>query len=49
LDQSLRRGDTAIVGRIERDRLMLDLRSIPCSLDADFRSALLGTLSGGLA
>lgn len=49
LDQSLRRGDTAIVGRIERDRLMLDLRSIPPSLEADFRSALLRTLSGGRA
>ncbi len=49
LDQQLRRGETAIVGRIERDRLLLDLRSIPPSLDADFRSALLRSLSGGVA
>lgn len=49
LDQRLRRGETAIVGRIERDRLMLDLRSIPPALDADFQSALLHSLSGDAA
>lgn len=49
LDQRLRRGETAIVGRIERDRLLLDLRSVPPSLDADLRSALLRSLSGGAA
>lgn len=49
LDQRLRHDETAIVGRIERDRLLLDLRSIPPSLDADFRSALLRSLSEGVA
>ena len=40
LDRRLRAGDAPIVGRIERDRLLLDLRSIPPVLDAPLGQAL---------
>lgn len=46
LDQRLRHGETAIVGRIEHDRLLLDMRSIPATLDAAFKAALVHTLAG---
>ncbi|MFP5355659.1 MAG: hypothetical protein ACLGIK_11010, partial [Gemmatimonadota bacterium] len=45
LDRRLRLGDDAVVGRIERDRLLLDLRSIPAPLDP----VLLRAISGACA
>ncbi|MBK8646125.1 MAG: L-seryl-tRNA(Sec) selenium transferase [Gemmatimonadetes bacterium] len=49
LDERLRHGEAAIVGRIEHERLLLDLRSIPAMRDDDFRGALLRTLAPSLA
>jgi L-seryl-tRNA(Ser) seleniumtransferase len=44
LDSRLRAGNTPIVGRIERDRLLLDLRSIPPALDVSLGQALASAL-----
>ena len=45
LDAALRHGAAAIVGCIERDRLLLDLRSVPASLDRALADALCATLA----
>jgi len=42
LDRQLRRGAETVVGRIERDRLHLDLRSVPAALDLHLRRAVIG-------
>jgi len=44
LDRRLRRASVAVVGRIERERLLLDLRSVPRPLDATLEAALEQTL-----
>lgn len=44
LDARLRDGDLPIVGRIERDRLLLDLRSVPPHLDAPLGDAMVRAL-----
>ena len=43
-DWALRSGQQPIVGRIEDDRMRLDLRSVPAALDADFTDALTRSL-----
>lgn len=45
LDRRLRLGDHAVVGRIERDRLLLDLRSIPAALDPILLRAVAGAFA----
>jgi L-seryl-tRNA(Ser) seleniumtransferase len=37
----LRTGDPAVVGRVEKDRLLLDLRCVPANLDDALRDAVL--------
>ena len=37
---ALRRGDPPVVGRVERGRLLLDLRCVPAARDADVRVAV---------
>ena len=44
-DAALRHGQQPIVGRIENERLRLDLRSVPAVLDADFTAALTHSLT----
>ena len=38
---ALRRGDPCVVGRVERDRCLLDLRCVPADRDADLTKAVL--------
>jgi L-seryl-tRNA(Ser) seleniumtransferase len=38
---ALRRGDPCVVGRIERDRCLLDVRCVPADRDADLTKAVL--------
>lgn len=45
LDRQLRVAAEGVVGRIEHDRLLLDVRSVPTALDAAFRGALIGALA----
>ncbi len=45
LDRQLRVAAEGVVGRIEHDRLLLDLRSVPTALDTAFRGALIGALA----
>ena len=45
LEAALRAGDDVIVGHIARDRLLLDLRSVPPHLDAALASALVAALA----
>jgi L-seryl-tRNA(Ser) seleniumtransferase len=40
----LRRGDPAVVGRIERGRVLLDLRTVEPARDADLRRAILAAV-----
>ncbi len=40
-DRTLRAGAPAVVGRIERDRLLLDLRSVPAAHDAALQQAVI--------
>ncbi|NEE02054.1 L-seryl-tRNA(Sec) selenium transferase [Phytoactinopolyspora halotolerans] len=42
----LRRQDPAVVGRVERDRLLLDLRCVPEDLDDALRSAVVAAATG---
>lgn len=42
--EPLRRRDPAVVGRVERDRCLLDLRAVPPDLDGALCEALLGVL-----
>jgi L-seryl-tRNA(Ser) seleniumtransferase len=37
----LRRGDPPVLGRVERDRLLLDLRCVPGEADEALRGAVL--------
>ena len=41
LDAALRAREPAVIGRIERDRLLLDLRTVPPELDAVLAAAVL--------
>jgi L-seryl-tRNA(Ser) seleniumtransferase len=41
LARDLRCGDPAVVGRVERGRLLLDLRCIPAERDAELLAAIL--------
>ncbi|MEP7382185.1 MAG: L-seryl-tRNA(Sec) selenium transferase [Gemmatimonadota bacterium] len=45
LDARLRAGETPVIGRIEHDRLLIDLRSVPPTLDALLHDALAQTLA----
>ncbi|MBX6357386.1 MAG: L-seryl-tRNA(Sec) selenium transferase, partial [Micromonosporaceae bacterium] len=40
--QPLRLGDPPVVGRVERGRLLLDLRCVPPSLDSTLQAAICG-------
>ncbi len=44
LDAQLRAGETPVIGRIEHDRLLIDLRSVPPALDASLHAAIAQTL-----
>jgi L-seryl-tRNA(Ser) seleniumtransferase len=41
LEEALRRGRYPVIGRLERDRLLLDLRSIPPGQDAELQRAIM--------
>ena len=43
--EALRTGDPCVVGRVERDRCLLDLRCVPQSDDGQVRDAVLAVLS----
>jgi len=45
MDRALRAGDPAVVGRIERDRLWLDLRSLVPSQDVALQAAVMAAAS----
>lgn len=45
LQRSLRRGSTPVIARIEDDRLVLDLRTVPAERDADLAQLVLRSLS----
>ena len=42
--QPLRRGDPPVLGRVERGRLLLDLRCVPPALDPVLRKAILACM-----
>lgn len=44
---ALRRGDPPVVGRVERGRLLLDLRCVPADLDDTVRAAVLRVAAPG--
>jgi L-seryl-tRNA(Ser) seleniumtransferase len=39
--QPLRTGDPAVLGRVERGRLLLDLRTVPSTVDSQVYTAIL--------
>ena len=41
MEEALRRGSYPVIGRLERDRLLLDLRSIPPGQDAELQRAIM--------
>jgi L-seryl-tRNA(Ser) seleniumtransferase len=45
LEERLRRAEPAVIGRLERGRLLLDLRSVPAALDDAFAAAVVAALS----
>ena len=45
LHRALRHGSPAVVGRVEDDRLLLDLRSVPAELDKDLERAIVTACS----